>query len=138
MIMHVDYKLIYFLSSWKISKDRILHFGLKGLDPLDFAFSTFILEFIEYFLDPLVNINLMKSDCSFLALSSLSKHLWHQWMQFKHILVSLDLLEPSIVLFYLFIVLLIRLGKCINVMAFDKQLLLFEKELEFIFHLELI
>ena len=59
-------------------------------------------------------------------------------MQFKHILVSLDLLEPSIVLFYLFIVLLIRLGKCINVMAFDKQLLLFEKELEFIFHLELI
>ena len=138
MIMLVDYKPIYFLFSWETSKDRRLHFGLKSLNPLDFAFSTFILKFIEYFLDPFVDINLVKSDCSFLALSSLSKHLWHQWMQFKHILVSLDLLEPSIVLFYLFIVLLIRLGKCINVMAFDKQLLLFEKQLEFIFHLELI
>ena len=136
--MLVDNKPFRSLFGCVTSWDRRLHSGLKSFDPFDFALSAFILKFIEYFLDPFVNINLMESDCSFLTLSSFSKHLWHQWMQFKHILVSLYLLETSIVLFDFFIVLLIRLGKCINIMAFDKQLLLFEKKLEFIFHLELI
>ena len=138
MVMLVDNKPFRSLFSCGTSWDRRLHSGLKSFDPFDFALSTFILKFLEHFLDPFVNINLMESDCSFLTFSSFSKHLRHQWMQFKHILVSLYLLETSIVLFYLFIVLLIRLSKCINIMAFDKQLLLFEKKLEFIFHLELI
>ena len=136
--MLVDNKPFRSLFSFGTSWDRRLHSGLKSFDPFDFALSAFILKVLEHFLDPFVNINLMESDCSFLTLSSFSKHLRHQWMQFKHILVSLYLLETSIVLFYLFIVLLIRLGICINIMAFDKQLLLFEKKLEFIFHLELI
>ena len=138
MVMLVDDEPFRFLFSCKTSRDRKLHFGLKSFYPFNFVLSAFILKFIEYFLNPFVNINLMESYCSFLALSSFSKHLWHQWMQFKHILVSFYLLEASIVLFNLFIILLIRLGKCINIMAFDEQLLLFEKKLEFIFHLELI
>ena len=138
MVMLVDNKPFRSLFSCVTSWDRRLHSGLKSFDPFDFSLSAFILKVLEHFLDPFVNINLMESDCSFLTLSSFSKHLRHQWMQFKHILVSLYLLETSIVLFDLFIVLLIRLGICINIMAFDKQLLLFEKKLEFIFHLELI
>ena len=75
--MLVENKPILSLFSWTIIKVRRLHLVLKIFDPFDFALSTFSLKFIEYFLDPLVNINLMESDCGFFALSTLSKHFWH-------------------------------------------------------------